>query len=150
MYDVNPNHVYRETGRWFGPVVFVLAVLLVLGGGLTLACWQMGWWFASHNATRQYQMIQNGDSNQSTLRAQITTQLANVTTITTQIAAAGSDTAEVSALKAQRAAIAGIACSDAAQITGVPLPAQQAQWVSINCSDGSVSPGSSLYQVGAP
>ena len=35
-YDVRPSDVYRETGRWFGPVVFVLAVLLVLGGGLAL------------------------------------------------------------------------------------------------------------------
>jgi hypothetical protein len=151
MYDdINPNHVYRETGRWIGPVVFVLAVLLVLGGGLTLAFWQAGWWFTAHNATRQYQVIQNGVSNQDTLRAQITAQLANVTTITTQIAEARSDPAEVRALKDQRAAVAGIACSDAAQITGVPLPAQQAQWASINCSDGSVSPSSIYYQAGAP
>ena len=113
-------------------------------------CWQAGWWFASHDATRQYQLIQNGVSNQDTLRAQVTAKLADVTTITTQIAAAKNDPAEVSALQAQRAAIAGIACSDAAQITGVPLPAQQAQWVSVNCSDGSVSPSSTLYVTGAP
>ena len=50
----------------------------------------------------------------------------------------------------QRAAVAGIACSDAAQITGVPLPTQQAQWVTANCSDGTVSPGSNLYVAGAP
>ena len=56
----------------------------------------------------------------------------------------------MAALKAQRAAIAGIACSDAAQITGIPLPADQAQWVSANCSDGSVSPSSTLYVTGAP
>jgi predicted negative regulator of RcsB-dependent stress response len=151
MYDdINPNHVYRETGRWIGPVVFILAVLLVLGGAVTLACWQAGWWFTAHNATRQYQVIQNGVSNQDTLRAQITSKLADVSTITVQIAAAAHDPAEVSALKDQRAAVAGIACSDAAQVTGVPLPAQQAQWASTNCSDGAVSPGSSLYVAGAP
>ena len=150
MSDITPARVYRETGRWFGPAVFVLAVLLVLGGGLTLACWQMGWWFTAHNATRQYQVIQNGVSNQDTLRAQITSQLANVTTLTTQIAEAGNDQAEVAALKDQRAAIAGIVCSDAAQITGVPLPAQQAQWASTNCSGGTVSPSSDLYEAGAP
>ena len=124
--------------------------VVALGGIVTLICWQAGWWFASHDATRQYQLTQNGVSNQGTLRAQVTSKLADVTTITTQIAAAKNDPAEVSALQAQRAAIAGIACSDAAQITGVPLPAQQAQWVSVNCSDGSVSPSSTLYVTGAP
>lgn len=150
MDDITPNNVYRETGRWFGPVAIVLAAVFVIGLGLTFAGWKVGWWFTAQNATRQYQVIQNGVSNQDTLRAQITSQLATVTTITTQIAETGNDPAEVSALKAQRAAVAGIACSDAAQITGVPLPAQQAQWVSVNCSDGTVSPGSPLYQVGAP
>ena len=51
-----------------------------------------------------------------------------MTTITVQIAEPEKDPAEVSALKDQRAAVAGIACSDAAQITGVPLP----------CSAGAV------------
>ena len=151
MYnDVTPSDMYRETGRWIGPAIMVTLAVLLVGGIATLVCWQAGWWFASHNATRQYQMIQNGDSNQSTLRAQITTQLGNVATITTQIAATKGDAPEVSALEDQRMAVAGIACSDAAQVTGVPLPAQQAQWVSINCSGGSVSPSSNLYQVGAP
>jgi type V secretory pathway adhesin AidA len=150
MSDARPSDVYRETGRWFGPVLFAGLAVLAIGLILTVVGWQAHWWFASHDATRQYQLTQNGTSNQDTLRAQITTQLANVATITTQIAAAGSDPAEVSALKPQRAAVAGIACSDAAQITGVPIPAQQAQWVTVNCSDGSVSPGSTLYVTGAP
>jgi hypothetical protein len=150
MSDARPSDVYRETGRWFGPVLFAGLAVLATGLILTLVGWQAGWWFASHNATRQYQVTQNGTSNQDTLRGQITTQLANVATITTQIAAPDTSPAEVAALKPQRAAIAGIACSDAAQITGVPLPVQQAQWVTVNCSDGSVSPGSSLYVTGAP
>ena len=145
-----PGEVQRGLFRWLPTTVIVIAVVMALVIGVTLVGWGVGWWFTAHNATRQYQVIQNGVSNQDTLRSQITSQLANVTTITTQIAEAGNDPAEVSALKAQRAAIAGIACSDAAQITGVPLPAQQAQWVSTNCSDGTVSPGSSLYVAGAP
>lgn len=148
--EVTPGRVYRETGRWFAPALTVGIAVIVLGAILTLVGWRIGWWFTAQNATRQYQVIQNGTGNQDTLRAQIASQLANVTTITTQIAEAGNDPAEVSALKDQRAAVAGIACSDAAQITGVPLPSQQAQWVSVNCSDGTVSPGSPLYQVGAP
>jgi hypothetical protein len=150
MNDIRPDQVYRETGRWFGPVLFAGVAVIVLGAILTLVGWRIGWWFTAQNATRQYQLTQNGTSNQDTLRAQVTSQLATVTTITTQIAATTDDPSEVAALKDQRAAVAGIACSDAAQITGVPLPAQQAQWVSVNCSDGSVSPSSNLYVTGAP
>lgn len=149
MSDYTPHDVYRETGRWFGPAVVVSLAVVAVGLIVTLVCWQAGWWFASHNATRQAGVIQNGYSNQSTLRSQVTSKLADVATITTQIAAA-KDSAEVAALKDQRAAIAGIACSDAAQITGTPLPADQAAWVSANCSDGSVSPSSPLYVTGAP
>lgn len=149
MNDITPGQVYRETGRWFGPALVVglavLAVALVLG----LVGWQAGWWFAARDATRQAEVTQNGYSNQTTLRQQINSKLADVTTITTQIATAN-DPGEVAALKAQRAAIANIACSDAAQIAGVPLPAGQAQWVTANCSDGSVSPSSAIYVTGAP
>ena len=143
---MSPTEIYRQTGRWFGPVVFALAVLMALIGGVTLVCWQAGWWFASHDATRQYQLTQNGTSNQDTLRAQITSDLATVATITTQIAEGG----PAAALGAQREAVANIVCSDAGQITGVPLPLQQAQWVARNCQGGAVSPGSSLYQAGQP
>jgi hypothetical protein len=146
MYDASPGSVMRAGWRWSG--VALIALLLI--SGLILGGWQAGWWFAAHNATRQYQITQDGVSNQDTLRAQITAKLADVATITTQIAEAAAEPAEVSALKAQRAAVAGIACSDAAQVTGIPLPAQQAQWASINCSDGTVSPSSDLYVAGAP
>lgn len=146
---ITPKDVYRETGRWFGPALIVGLAVLALALILGLVGWQAGWWFAAHNATRQAEITQNGYSNQTTLRQQVTAKLADVATITTQIAAT-KDSGEVAALKAQRAAIAGIACSDAAQITGTPLPADQAAWVASNCSAGSVSPSSSLYVTGAP
>lgn len=149
MMDYTPKDVYRETGRWFGPVLVAGVAILVIGIALTFIGWQAGWWFTAQNATRQYQVTQNGTSNQETLRAQITSKLADVASITAQIAAT-KDPAEGGALKAQRAAIAGIACSDAANITGVALPPQQAQWISVNCSDGSVSPSSPLFVTGAP
>jgi hypothetical protein len=147
--DIRPQDVYRETGRWFGPVAVALAAAFVIIAGLTVAGWQLGWWFASHNATRQAEVTQNGYSNQTTLRSQVTEKLGEVASMTTQIDSAAS-AQQAADLKAQRAAIAGIACSDAAQITGTPLPAQQAAWVSLNCSDGSVSPSSSLFVTGAP
>lgn len=143
--DISPARAVATFGRWLPAIILVVVVI----GGVVFAGWQSNWWFTAHNATRQAQAIQNGYSNQSTLRAQVTSKLADVAAITTQIAAA-KDGAEVTALKDQRAAIAGIACSDAAQVTGTPLPADQARWVSANCSDGSVSPGSTLYVAGAP
>lgn len=148
--DIGPKDVYRETGRWFGPALVVGLAVIVLGAILTLVGWQVGWWFTAHNATRQAEITQNGYSNQTTLRQQVTSKLADVTSITTQLAAPGVTPDQAAALKAQRAAIAAIACSDAAQITGTPLPAGQAQWVAANCSDGSVSPSSTLYVTGAP
>jgi hypothetical protein len=121
-----------------------LLAALFLGG------WEAGWWLKSENTTRQAELTQNGYSNQVTLRQQVTSDLATVQTITTQIAEAGNDTSLTTALTAQRAGIASIVCADAAQISGTPLPAQQGQWAAVNCQDGSLSPGSTLYQAGQP
>jgi len=148
--DPTPAGVIRETWRWFPAWVVVLFAALLLIGGVTWAGSALGWWLSAQDATHQAENTQDGYANQSTLRSQVTAKLADVDTITTQIAAAGSDTSLTAALKAQRADIAGIVCGDAAQITGTPLPAQQAQWVSVNCQDGAVSPGSALYQAGQP
>ena len=146
MAGITPTDVAVQFWRWF----WVGIGALVLAAGLILGGWAAGWWFTAQNATRQAELTQNGYANQTTLRQQVTSQLAQVDTITTQIAEAGSDASLVTALKAQRMSIAGIACSDAAQISGTPLPAQQAQWVSTNCADGTVSPQSTYYQAGQP
>lgn len=148
--DPTPAGVIRGTWKWFPAWVVVLFVACLLIGGLTYAGHVFGWWLSAQDATHQAENTQNGYSNQTTLRAQVTSQLAAVETITTQIAAAGTDTSLVTALSAQRAGIAAIVCGDAAQISGTPLPAQQAQWVSVNCQDGTVSPGSTYYQAGQP
>lgn len=144
--DITPTTVAVAFWRWFwvGAGALALFALVVLGG------WQAGWWFTAHNANRQAEVTQNGYSNQTTLRQQVTSQLANVTSLTTQIAEAGKDASTVTALKAQRMAIAGMACQDASEISDTPLPRQQAEWVSANCQDGSVSPQSSIYQAGQP
>lgn len=146
MEDFTPAGAAIAFGRWF----WVFACSIVLIGALIVGGWQAGWWFTAQNATRQAELTQNGYSNQMTLRQQITTQLAIVETITTQIAAAGNDTSLTTALLAQRTGIAGIVCADAAQISGSPLPAQQGQWAAANCQDGTLSPGSDLYQAGQP
>jgi hypothetical protein len=148
--DPTPAGVISETWRWLPAAVVVTVAVLLLVGGITLVGWQANWWFQSHNATRQAQNTQNGYSNQATLRAQVTTQLATVYSLTTQIAEAKGDQSLLTALEPQRMSVAGIVCADAAQVTGTPLPAQQAQWVTANCSGGTVSPNSPLYQQGQP
>ena len=123
-----PTEVATAFWRWF----WIGAAGLALLTGLIIGGWQLGWWFQAQNATRQAENTQNGYSNQVTLRQQVTAQPG----------------AAVPALEAQRAAVAAIVCADAAQVTGTPLPAQQAQWAARNCTAGIVSPSSTYYQAG--
>ena len=145
MSEITPGAVMRGFWTWFGVGLFGLLVLsaLIVGG------WQAGWWFSSQNATREAHQIRNSYSNQQTLREQITAQIANTDTLTSQIAATH-DANLAAALKAQRMAVAGIACQDAAEVTGDPLPVQQARWATVNCQAGIVRPGSPYYQAGTP
>jgi hypothetical protein len=148
--DPTPAGVIRETWRWLPAWVVVLIVVLVLGGGITWAGSAFGWWLSAQDATHQAENTQNGYSNQVTLRAQVTGNFATLATIGTQIAANSSDASLVAALDTQRAATATTVCSDAAQVSGTPLPAQQAAWVTANCSDGTLSTASPDYQAGQP
>jgi len=145
MSEITPSGVVTAFWHWFWVGVGALALIaaLILGG------WAAGWWFTNQNIGREAHAIRNGYSNQQTLREQITQQIANVDTLTTQIAATH-DRNLIAALTAQRASIAGIACQDAAGVTGDPLPAQQAQWVTANCAAGVIRPGSRYYQAGTP
>lgn len=148
--DPTPAGVIRETWRWFPAWVVVLFVALLLCGGVIYAGSQFGWWLSAQDATRQAQNIQNGYSNQATLRQQVTSQLAQAEQVTVQIAGHAHDTSLVTALKAQRAGIDAQVCQDAAQVSGTPLPAQQAAWVSANCLNGSLSPNSPDYVTQEP
>lgn len=154
MYDEfdppSPQDVQRGFFRWLPATIVITVVVVVLGGGLAYAGHAFGWWLSGQDATHQAENSQAGYANQTTLREQVTAKLADIEQMTTQIAAAGSNKGLTTAVKAQRAATAGIVCSDAAQISGVPLPAGQAQWVAVNCQDGTVSPHSTYYVPGAP
>ena len=143
--DITPASVAGAFWRWswIGLAALGLFAILIWAG------WQFGWWFTTQNTGRETHVIRNGYSNQQTLRDQITQQIGNVSQVTSQIAFA-STAAQAADLKAQRAAIAAMACQDGSQVTGDPLPAQQAQWMAANCQAGSVRPGSAYYQVGAP
>jgi len=121
-----------------GVVAFVVVVTAVV-----LIGWNVGWWFSTQNANRQAHLIRHGYSNQQTLREQITKNLGDVQDITTQIVELGNtDPATKAQLSAQRKAVVSIVCQNADEVTGDPLPADQAQFVSANCQYGSISPDS--------
>lgn len=148
--DPTPAGVSRAVWQWFPAWANALIAVFVLGAALTVAGHYLGWWLSAQNATHQAQNTQNGYSNQTTLRAQVTSNLATVYSLTTQIAEAKGDPSLVTALKPQRMSVAGTVCADAEQIAGTPLPVQQAQWVAANCTAGNVSTSSPLYTTGQP
>jgi len=148
--DPTPAGVIRETWRWLPAWVVVLFVALLLIGGLTYAGHAFGWWLSAQDATHQAENTQNGYANQATLRQEATRDFATLTSIGVQVAAAKGDPAMVTELRAEQAATAGKICAEAAQVSGTPLPAQQAQWVTANCTEGTLSPGSPDYVPGAP
>lgn len=147
MYDnITPAGVVSAFWRWF----WVGIGALVLIAGLILGGWAAGWWFTAQNTTRQAELTQNGYSNQTTLRQQVTSNFATLTSIDVQIAQAAGDPSMITELKTERAATGDTICADAAQVTGTPLPQQQAAWVSANCANGTLSPQSPDYQEGQP
>ena len=151
---MNPDtSVTRIAGLTVGAFCAVAAGVILLGA-LIIGGWQAGWWFTVQNAQRQGRLnnieahnIRDGYSNQTSLREQITAQIGNVDTATTQIAAT-KDQSLISALTAQRAAFAATVCQDVSEVSGDPLPAQQAEWAAANCQAGNVRPGSTFYQAG--
>ena len=139
MSSYTPTGVITSFWRWF----WVGVLALVLLAGLVVGGWQAGWWFSNQNINRQTQQIQNSDSNQRALVADLTNQIASVETITVQMSAASG--LQLADLHAQRLGVARIACGDAAQLSssdvlGGGIPA----WIKTNCLAGTVSPGSPL------
>jgi hypothetical protein len=117
-------------------VVGVLAAVAIVTG-IVLGGWQAGWWFAGQNATRNAHLVRNGYSNQQTLREQITANIANAQAIGTQVTEVSGDPAMTASLKAQQKSVVNIVCQDADQVTGDPLPADQAAYVLDHCLAGS-------------
>lgn len=139
MSEITPASVMSGFWRWFGVGLFALVLLsaLILGG------WQAGWWFSNQDVNRQTAQIQNSDSNQRALVADLLSQISNVENATVQMdGASGQQRAD---LHAQRLGFARLACADAAQISSATvLRAGAPAWIKANCLAGTVSPGSSL------
>lgn len=148
--EPTPGGATREMWRWFPAWVNALIIAFILIAGLTVAGHYLGWWLSAQDATHQAQNTQNGYSNQTTLRGEVTQDFATLTQIGVQIAGAKGDTSMVAELKTEQAATAGKVCAEAAQVSGTPLPAQQAQWVTANCTAGALSPTSPDFVPGAP
>lgn len=134
---------HNQSGQSTLAVVGGIFLAILVIAGITFGGWALGWWFTNENAQREAHVIRNGYSNQQTLREEISRKLSDVQTITVQITQLGtSDPASTPALVAQRKAVVNIVCGDAEQITGDPLPADQADFVTANCSLGAISPNS--------
>lgn len=118
---------------------------VILTGVIVAGGWRLNWWFAGKAVNYQAHILRNSYANQQTLRDQITQQIGNVLSISTQITET-QDQQEIAALKAQRLAVVGIVCQDADEVTGDPLPVDQAQFVQANCTSGVVSPSSAYNQ----
>ena len=117
-----------------GVIGIALLAAIVIGG------WQANWWFASHNATRQNNLIQSGVSNQESQESQLVSNIGTIGTITVQMDSVSGQ--ELADLHAERLGIARKACLNAAQLTAIPP--EEASWVSQNCLAGAVSPTSPL------
>jgi hypothetical protein len=137
MDDITPGEVVIAFWRWFWVAVIGCALL----AGLTLGCWQAGWWFQSHDATRQTQITQDGIGYQTGQQDQLGQQIANVLTVTSEMS--GTSGSQLSDLAAQRLGDARLACAAAAALTAIP--ADEQNWVSQNCDAGTLSPASPLF-----
>ena len=149
MYDndeITPTRVFLGLGRWAW--LAIIAGLMV--AGLFIGLWQAFWTVSAADATKNYQVTQNGVSNQDTLRTNIDTGFGTLLREEAQVGADKTNPSLATDAQAEASNEANTICGWAAQVTGVPLPADQAAWVTQNCQDSGLSPSSSYYIKGAP
>jgi hypothetical protein len=139
---MEPAGFWITFGRWAGTGIGITVLLVLAIGGIVVGGWQASWWFANHNASRNYALTQNGVSNQDTLRTRIN---GDFTTFNAEVVQAQAYPALASGIKAQEDSDGNDICGLAPQVTTIALPAQQAQWVAANCADGALSPSSPYY-----
>jgi hypothetical protein len=121
-----------------------LVVLIVIG-------WQVSLAIDTGNAKHQGVInniqahnYRNGYDYQQTLRASVTSDLTGIMAFPAEMV--GQSAAERQVLGSQRVYQVSQFCSDANDIMGDPLPAQQAAFVSANCTAGTISP-TSVYEI---
>lgn len=130
------RRVSEGLGRALGILLVAAAIAAVV-----IAGWQLGWWMQSASVNRQGHIIRNSYGNQQTLRDRIDQHLSGqggVLDISTQISRT-QDPAVRQQLAAQRYAVLGMLCREAEQVSGDPLPPDQARFVGQNCAGAGVS-----------
>jgi hypothetical protein len=125
-------------------ILGVLAGFAVIGA-IVIGGWKGGWWLQNASASHQYQIQQNGVQNQDTLRQQIDKGFVQIIGEDVQVVQAKGDTALIGQIRVEEANQAYTLCQQMEQVAGVPLPGDQADWYSSNCTDGSVAPASVYY-----
>jgi len=140
-------------------LLIIIALAIV---GLFVGLWQGGWILAANGtahsiqiqkqqANGQYQIQQQGASNQETLRARIGKDFAQLTAEDVQVAAAAGNPGLVGTLKVEAAAQAAQLCQEGSQVSNaVAYPPDERAWFSANCSEGVLVPTSKYYVPSAP
>lgn len=124
----------RRVGVTWARVFGAGAVGVVVLGGVVMGGYEAGWWFKANNVNREAQTIRNGYANQQALRQRITANFTTITMIDSELAQQPSNAEE---LAAQQKAVENQVCQFAEQITGDPLPGDQARWVTDHCVLGA-------------
>lgn len=117
---------------------FASGVLAILAGVsalalLVLGIWWVGWWFTAQNTNKQAHINRSNFGYQQTLRDEILTDLDAYNQAGVDASWPG---ANAQALQAQQKAVLNKLCREAAQVTGDPLPQDQADFVAANCMNG--------------
>ena len=113
----------------------ILTVTILITGtllvGLIIGGWKAHWWFAQHNADNQAHVIQHGYANQSSLQAEITSDIQQVH----QLKLEADNGGNASDIATTQHSILEQICGDAAKLDA-PLQGDQGTFITDHCADG--------------
>lgn len=129
--------MFKVVAGW--TVGFIGVVGVCVGG------YEGYWALAGHNADHQAHINRQQYGNQETDRELVTKDFGDFNDITVQIA---ENPTLAHQLGVQRLAALNTLCQNANEVTGDPLPASQASFITKNCLDGQADPNSTYSQIG--
>lgn len=140
-YPVTPTEVYRQTGMWFGPVLFVGLAVLVIGATIVLCGWLIGGWFQSHDIQRSYSNTVNSQGYQQSLMSQMQQHLSNISGpdgLAATRASLPATSPEQQVVRSQELDELRAFCSESARFNPAAVPggADVESVVTSNCSAG--------------
>jgi hypothetical protein len=144
--DFSPKAVRRGFFSYLPVGLVILAVVLLVGGGITFAGSQFGWWLQNQQATHTAKIISNSAGAQSADISQFENYSQQLTPAIRQAEADNAPGGQP-ALESQDAAEArGIGqqmCALAFKVNAPP--AGMKAWESANCTAGALSTSSPLF-----